>query len=361
MLASSSAVKTEGVASAFGLKPDAVHHVPTTTALAAPEQPLDEQTESLAQQRLDYALEVLRVSSAALGGMSQGEDRVIAVESGIYGLGTAHVRDVAVAKVAGPDGRVFTGYGTIAINPLAKLGSSGVQVGTLLSQVTPDVALGQLIHEADPSIPADNWMASVAGVDRREQVAQALASAERKRRLYSSMGLYKDFPKPPVLFQDIGDIFADPELLNDLVDLMAEEVTAKFPGVNKLLMLESRGFHLAGALQQALRARGHVAGIVQARKPNKLPGALLTATYGKEYGKDSLSVQVSKFVDGDVVLVVDDIIATGGTLRASEDLLQAINDASPGTVKLGGTLVVNQVDPLVSGWVVKSKPAVLLT
>jgi len=130
-----------------------------------------------------------------------------------------------------------------------------------------------------------------------------------------------DFPKPGIVFKDITTLLQDPVLLRRAVDLLA--VLAGDLEVDKVLAIESRGFILGGALAPRLGA-----GLVPARKPGKLPWRTRQASYQLEYGTDSIEVHEDAFGAGDRVLVVDDVIATGGTARAAGELV----DASGATV-----------------------------
>jgi adenine phosphoribosyltransferase len=123
-----------------------------------------------------------------------------------------------------------------------------------------------------------------------------------------------DFPKPGVLFQDIAPLLADAggfaAMLADLAQPWREARIAAVAGA------ESRGFILAAALARELGA-----GLVLLRKPGKLPGTLLEESYSLEYGQDRLQMQADALPAGAPVLLVDDVLATGGTLAAGARLL----------------------------------------
>ena len=308
------------------------------------------ETDRLCAARLQHVVDMAPPSAK--------RGRIVAIESGLFHVQSAVPLEVAVVKCFSPkDGRAFTGYAASPL-PLEKtVGHRGESIGSLLAQVTADVTLGSLIHREDDSIPANAWHAAILGETREAQIERALHMAETKRKLYHTMGLYPDFPKAPVLFQDVGDIYEDPDTLDALIDVMANDVTVLFPTANKLLMLESRGFPLAAALQQRLRGMGMRCSLVQGRKPNKLPGTLVKETYEKEYGTDTMAVQEHMLKAGDRVLLVDDIVATGGTLKACELLVQRCGG---GHAHLLGSVVINQVDPLVHMWKMEKVPYVAL-
>ena len=126
-----------------------------------------------------------------------------------------------------------------------------------------------------------------------------------------------DFPKPGIVFKDITPLLADAVALNGAVDALAERVAPLRPEI--VLGAESRGFILGPALAIRLGI-----GFAIARKPGKLPWSTVTASYALEYGEDSLELHDDAVHAGMRVLVHDDLLATGGTARATCDLAEAI-------------------------------------
>ena len=122
-----------------------------------------------------------------------------------------------------------------------------------------------------------------------------------------------DYPKPGVLFKDITPLLADPVAFGAVVD----EIAGMFPGVDKIAGIEARGFILAAPA--ALRAG---AGFVPIRKMGKLPSETLAASYDLEYGSATIEVHRDAVKPGERVLIVDDVLATGGTAEAAVDLLR---------------------------------------
>lgn len=122
-----------------------------------------------------------------------------------------------------------------------------------------------------------------------------------------------DFPKEGILFKDITPLLASTEGFRQAIDMLAEPYRGA--GVTKVLGAEARGFILGGALAYALGA-----GFVPARKPGKLPWNTTSASYELEYGTDSLEMHEDAVGPGDVVLIIDDVLATGGTAAAKADL-----------------------------------------
>lgn len=119
-----------------------------------------------------------------------------------------------------------------------------------------------------------------------------------------------DFPKPGILFKDITPVLADAELYRRVTDAMAEPFAES--GITHVVAVESRGFLLAGPIARRLGA-----GLVPVRKPGKLPFDVARQEYALEYGSDCLEMHSDALGAGSLVLIVDDVLATGGTARAA--------------------------------------------
>ncbi len=126
-----------------------------------------------------------------------------------------------------------------------------------------------------------------------------------------------DYPKPGVVFQDITPILRNGPLFRRVVGAMAEPFARA--GVTHVLGIEARGFILGGPVAVALGA-----GFVPARKPGKLPWQSAREAYELEYGTDALEAHRDSWSEGAKVLVVDDVLATGGTARAAGQLVRAL-------------------------------------
>ncbi|MEX0168035.1 adenine phosphoribosyltransferase [Streptomyces sp. LMG1-1-1.1] len=124
-----------------------------------------------------------------------------------------------------------------------------------------------------------------------------------------------DYPKPGVLFKDITPLLADPVAFTALTDTLAGLCTAH--GATKIVGLEARGFILAAPV--AVRAG---LGFIPVRKAGKLPGATLSQAYELEYGTAEIEVHAEDLAAGDRVMVIDDVLATGGTAEASIELIR---------------------------------------
>jgi adenine phosphoribosyltransferase len=126
-----------------------------------------------------------------------------------------------------------------------------------------------------------------------------------------------DFPKPGILFKDITPLLADPAGLALAVELMANPY--RKADVDLVVGAESRGFIFGTAVAQALSC-----GFVPVRKPGKLPWQRRAQTYALEYGSDTLEIHADAMGPGQRVLMVDDLLATGGTMRACCDLVAGL-------------------------------------
>jgi len=132
-----------------------------------------------------------------------------------------------------------------------------------------------------------------------------------------------DFPRPGIVFKDLTPLLADPQSLNFVVTALAARFEAH--GVTKVVGIEARGFIVATPVALALRT-----GFVPVRKIGKLPWHTERATYDLEYGTDTLEVHADGLVPGDRVLIVDDVIATGGTAAATITLVERLGAAVVG-------------------------------
>jgi adenine phosphoribosyltransferase len=136
-----------------------------------------------------------------------------------------------------------------------------------------------------------------------------------------------DFPKPGIMFRDISPLLANTDAFQESIHQLAQ--VSKSLEFSHLLGVESRGFIFGAALATALSKP-----LILARKPNKLPLAVHQESYGLEYGSDSLEMQKSILPNGAKVLLVDDVLATGGTLLASARLVQKSGSTVAGAITL---------------------------
>ncbi|WBX92013.1 adenine phosphoribosyltransferase [Pseudoxanthomonas mexicana] len=124
-----------------------------------------------------------------------------------------------------------------------------------------------------------------------------------------------DFPKPGILFKDITPVLADGDAFAEAIAAMAEPWRGV--ALDAVVGVEARGFILGAALARELEV-----GFVPVRKPGKLPGETLSQDYGLEYGRDRLEIHADALPAGARVIVVDDVLATGGTLNAALALVE---------------------------------------
>uniref|UniRef100_A0A0N4ZFH6 Adenine phosphoribosyltransferase n=1 Tax=Parastrongyloides trichosuri TaxID=131310 RepID=A0A0N4ZFH6_PARTI len=135
-----------------------------------------------------------------------------------------------------------------------------------------------------------------------------------KDRIKNVLVDYPDFPKKGILFKDIMPIFKDPKLSNDLCKSIANHY--KNQNINAVAACEARGFLFGVLVAIYLEVP-----FVPIRKKGKLPGECISATYMKEYGEDTFEVQKNSFKKNDHVLIVDDLLATGGSMNAAVNVV----------------------------------------
>jgi adenine phosphoribosyltransferase len=123
-----------------------------------------------------------------------------------------------------------------------------------------------------------------------------------------------DFPKEGIIFKDITPLLADPVAFQKTINTLKDRYANK--SVDAVVGVEARGFIFASALAYALGT-----GVVMIRKPGKLPYKTFTETYSLEYGTDTIEVHQDAFQSGQNIIVIDDVLATGGTMAATLDLI----------------------------------------
>ncbi|MDN3258615.1 adenine phosphoribosyltransferase [Streptomyces sp. CSDS2] len=152
------------------------------------------------------------------------------------------------------------------------------------------------------------------------------------RRLTDATRLVPDFPAPGVGFQDLAGVYRAPGLLRAAARSVSRRAGTAF---NAVLGIEARGFPLAAAVATETSVP-----LVLARKPGKTPGKVLSASYTSEYSADTLEIPADALGPEHAVLIVDDVLATGGTLTAARSLVEAAGAA------VAGCAVLTEITPL---------------
>ena len=139
-----------------------------------------------------------------------------------------------------------------------------------------------------------------------------------KELLMDHLRCIPDFPKKGINFRDVTTLYKDADCMQEMVNEMYELYKDK--GITKIVGIESRGFIMAAALAIKLGA-----GVVLARKPGKLPSTTIKESFSKEYGVDTVEMHLDAIDENDVVLIHDDLLATGGTAKATYKLVKHFN------------------------------------
>lgn len=139
-----------------------------------------------------------------------------------------------------------------------------------------------------------------------------------KEELVKTIRTIPDYPKKGILFYDVTTLLKNPNALHAVSEILYEMYRDK--GITKVVGIESRGFILGGILAERLGA-----GFIMARKPGKLPAETVEMSYEKEYGTDTIQVHKDSIDETDVVLMHDDLLATGGTMKAACQMIQGMH------------------------------------
>lgn len=138
------------------------------------------------------------------------------------------------------------------------------------------------------------------------------------KTLLENLRCIPDFPKKGINFRDVTTLFKSAECIQIMLDEL--EAIYKDKGITKIVGIESRGFVMGAALAGRLGC-----GFVMARKPGKLPATVIKENYTKEYGVDTIEILLDSIDEDDVVLIHDDLLATGGTAKAAYKLVEHFN------------------------------------
>ncbi len=139
-----------------------------------------------------------------------------------------------------------------------------------------------------------------------------------KEELKNTIKTYPDFPKKGILFRDILPVFQNPTIFKQLIERMSNKEIFKHS--QAIVAIDARGFLFGSAISLYLSKP-----LILARKPGKLPGQLTTNSYELEYGRNSLSIQDESIKEQDDFVIIDDLLATGGTVQSVNKILQEKN------------------------------------
>ena len=138
------------------------------------------------------------------------------------------------------------------------------------------------------------------------------------KNLMENLRCIPDFPQKGINFRDVTTLFKNPECLKIINDELYDLYKDK--GITKIVGIESRGFVMSSALAVRLNA-----GVVLCRKPGKLPAETVQESYSKEYGTDTIEIHKDAINENDILLLHDDLLATGGTMKAAYNLVKKFN------------------------------------
>ncbi|CAD7002434.1 adenine phosphoribosyltransferase [Ceratitis capitata] len=161
-----------------------------------------------------------------------------------------------------------------------------------------------------------------------------MSTNEKLEYIKSKIGTFPDFPKKGIVFRDIFTALRDPTACRYLKEVLVQEVKQRYPNAEIIVGLESRGF-----LFNLLIATELGIGCAPVRKKGKLPGDLISVEYVLEYGKDIFEMQANAIKPGQKVIIVDDLLATGGSLKAAIELVR-----KAGGDVIGGIVVMELKD-----------------
>jgi adenine phosphoribosyltransferase len=266
-------------------------------------------------------------------------DLLISIESSIDGNTSDEidVSDVPHILIEDKFGEKYNAVGTFIPVPeeyfiKAKEISDKTKLSTSINGFS--TTIGEVIAEGNPRVRKDNWMRKqeFGGMERTDQIYNGfktiLEKVRRRLCLKSAIIRVQDFPKQGVLFQDLSDILNDRVLLHYLKQEMLEVLSKNYLKVPrdklKFIGLDARGFIYGSIL--ASETNGS---FVMARKAGKLPGKTVKVQYGTEYSKSEIEILPHLINKDDKIVIVDDLVATGGSLNAAKELVE----------KCGGTVM----------------------
>ena len=138
----------------------------------------------------------------------------------------------------------------------------------------------------------------------------------KNNKLKLAIDSYKDFPKKGIIFRDVLPILRNPDIFSDLIKEMSNNNVLR--NSDAIIAIDARGFIFGAAISFHLSKS-----LVLARKPGKLPGEIISKSYNLEYGSNTLSIQEKSLCDYQTFFIIDDLLATGGTVKCVEDILKS--------------------------------------
>lgn len=217
------------------------------------------------------------------------------------------------------------------------------------------VTVGSIIEKAHPEVKANNWMADprFGGQDRADQIKDALRAALKKVYIAEKTAYHKDYPKPGVVFKDLSYVCADNVAFRYVLETLKQALVVRgwADKITKIMGFDARGFIYGSILAKELDL-----GFVMIRKKGKLPGKTFKIKYTTEYSEETFELVHDLVGPEDVVLLVDDVVATGGTFKAGVDAIEAGQKG-----KVIGCLAVLQVDALIDIAKAKLAPTEIIT
>jgi adenine phosphoribosyltransferase len=199
-----------------------------------------------------------------------------------------------------------------------------------------DGTLGDVIHSINPEIPAGDWYNICNPFTRVEYITSVLNQINLAELIRPQIPIYPDFPRQGVEFQDLCGALSNQLKFRIIQTMITECLTVNhrlFRGVTHVVGLDARGFVLGTLVASILGA-----GFIMVRKQGKLPGEVIRATYMKEYGSDTFEIQQGILTRESKVLIVDDLLATGGSVRAACELIHACGVEQESLIMVGSVV-----------------------
>ncbi|CAN8313377.1 unnamed protein product [Cochlearia groenlandica] len=185
----------------------------------------------------------------------------------------------------------------------------------LLCHRSPSIRLPSHRSTSTTTLRLSSYAAASQGSEMA--ITEEEGQDPRIPKIASSIRVIPDFPKPGIMFQDITTLLLDTQAFKDTIDLFVERYKGK--DISVVAGVEARGFIFGPPIALAIGAK-----FVPMRKPKKLPGKVISEEYSLEYGTDKIEMHVGAVEPGERAIIVDDLIATGGTLAAAIRLLERV-------------------------------------